>query len=307
LPGGPFFQAFDTSSHTGLVDNRDATAFHVPTCFDLGINRDGIVKTVAQHFYQTNVGHAANLAAGLMNHSSITRRLDKFRPAVDYLADKHASIPFVLSEIGNSLNPTHDYAYQATLGSALWQVDFQLYGLSIGIRRFNFQQIMHSGFDLWLPVPSAGFQPHVYSNFYAQPFAADFVGATGKASIRVVDTPGLDAQVAVYAAYEHARLKRVAIVNMNYWAKGQGARNATRVPLQLGRHVGSVTVQHLNSPEGAGAQGDSVSYAGSRWTYESVGAEEKGWRRDGQTLEADEGAVSVLVQYSEAVMVHLDC
>lgn len=306
LPCGPFFQAFDTSSHLGLVNNGDATAFHVPTCFDLGINKDNIVKTVAQHFYQTNVGHAGNLATGLMNHTSIKHRLDNFRPAIDYLAKNHPKIPFILSEVGNSLNPKHDYLYQATLGSALWQVDFQLYGLSVGIERYNFQQIMHSGFDLWLPVESAGMKPQVFSNFYAQPFATDFVGSSGKATVRFINMPGFDAQVPAYAAYENGKLKRVAIVNMNYWVPGQGDRKTTVVPLQLGADVKSVTVQHLNSPGGASAQADSISYAGSRWTYESVGKEQKGWRHDTQILKVDRGAVKVGVQYSEAVIIHLD-
>lgn len=306
LPRGPFFQAFDTSSHIGLSKDRDATAFHVPTCFGLGINRDNIVKTVAQHYYQTNIGHAGDLATGLMNHPAIKERLDIFRPAIDYLARNHPQIPFVLSEIGNSLNPTHDYHYQATLGSALWQVDFQLYGLSIGIDRFNFQQIMHSGFDLWLPVESAGMEPRVFSNFYAQPFATDFVGCSGRATIQTVNMPGFDAQVPVYAAYENGKIKRVAIVNMNYWVPGQGARKATQVPLQLGADVKSATIEHLNSPGGAGAQADSVSYAGSRWTYETVGKEQKGWRHDTQVLSVDEGAVKINVQYSEAVIIHLN-
>lgn len=306
LPAGPFFQAFDTSSHFGADKYKDATALNVPTCFDLGINRDNIVKTVAQHYYQTNVKHAEDLATGLMNHPAIKERLDIFRPAIDYLSRNHAKIPFILSEVGNSLNPTHDYHYQATLGSALWQVDFQLYGLSIGIDRFNFQQIMHSGFDLWLPVESVGMKPQVFSNFYAQPFAADFVGFSGKATIQTVDMQDFDSQVPVYAAYENGKIERVAIVNMNYWAPGRGERKVTQVPLQLGTDVKYVTVEHLTSPEGASAQADSISYAGSRWTYETVGKEEKEWRHDTQILSADEGAVTIDVQYSEAVIIHLN-
>lgn len=48
----------------------------------------------------------------------------------------------VLSEVGNSLQPTNTYEYQARLGSALWQVDFYLYCMAIGVERINYQQIM---------------------------------------------------------------------------------------------------------------------------------------------------------------------
>ena len=306
VPRGPFFQAFDTSAHIGPGVVQDSYIFDIPKCFGLGINKGNIVKTVAHHYYQTGVGHAADLASGLMNHSTIAGHMDLFRPAIDFLAQHYPHIPYILSEVGNSLNSKHDYDYQATLGSALWQVDFQLYGLSIGIDRFNFQQIMHSGFDLWLPVESAGRAAQVYSNFYAQPFVADFVGSSGKTTVSVLDVAGTGSKpnLMAYGAKEGGVLKRVAVVNLNYWA-GNGTRGSNKVKLSFGKGVKSVRVEHLNSPQGASAQADSMSYAGSQWTYESLGKEVKGWRKDGQMLRTDGGVLEVDVALSEAVMIHL--
>lgn len=141
LPDVPWFQAFDTAAHLG--DDVLATGYihDVETNFNLGINEDNNIKQVASHYYQTNGGEYEDLGPGLMNHTAITDRLDLFRKFIVYLQDNHPDIPFIISEIGNSLNPTHTYDYQATLGSALWQVDLQLYAMSIGVAKINWQQV----------------------------------------------------------------------------------------------------------------------------------------------------------------------
>lgn len=301
----PFFQAFDTSAH---FDDSDAYILDVPTGFNLGIDNDGIVKTVAHHYYQTDGGSAETLETGLMSHSAITGHLDLFRPAIDWLRANRPDIPYIISEIGNSLNPTHDYAYQAVLGSALWQVDFQLYSLSIGVARFNFQQIMHSGFDLWLPQASAGSAPQVFANFYAQPFVTDFVGSSGTAQVAQLDV--LDestGNLAGYVAFEDGVPRRLAIVNLDYWnsSSSTGARTSQSISIGVPANVSSVTVDVLSSPLGAGGSADSITYAGSQWTYESLGLEVQGVRDDSQTLSVESGQVSVSVNQSSAVLIHL--
>ncbi|PNY26843.1 glycoside hydrolase family 79 protein [Tolypocladium capitatum] len=298
LPDGPFFQAFDTALHT----------LHVPTCFDLGINRNNIVKTVAQHYYQTNGGGASDLATGLMNHKAIAGQLDLFRPAIDYLAKEHPDIPYVMSEVGNSLNAKHDYDYQATLGSALWQVDFQLYGLTIGVAKFNFQQIMHSGFDLWLPVDSAGIPAQVFSNFYAQPFVADFVGSSGMTQVAQLTATGAGDNVVAYGAFVNGQAERVAVVNLNYWSSvfSDGPRSNVSISVNVPESVGSVVVGRLASPGGASAHADTMTYGGSQWTYDSLGQEVKNVVNDTQVLLVQDGAVVVEVLDSEAVILQLN-
>lgn len=301
-----FFQAFDTSAH---FDGADAYIFDVPTGFGLGINDGGIVKTVAHHYYQTDCcGSAATLASGLMTHSSIAGHLDLFKPAIDWLREHNPDIPYILSEIGNSLSPTHDYAYQAVLGSALWQVDFQLYALSIGVARFNFQQIMHSGFDLWLPQASGDSQPQVFASYYAQPFVTDFVGSSGAAQVAQLDVSDESTgNWAAYAAFEDGAPKRLAVLNLNYWnsSSSTSARASQTVSVSVPDDVTSVRVDLLSSPLGAGGSADSITYAGSQWTYESLGLEVKGVRNDTETLDVVDGQVSITVYQSSAVLVHL--
>lgn len=297
------FQALDTASH--IADpQQDVFSLSLRSLMDLGLDGHYDIKTIARHYYQTDGGHAADLANGLMNHAAITSRLDVYRNDLDFLSSYTFKIPYVLSEVGNSLNPKHDYAYQATLGSALWQVDFQLYALSLGIARFNFQQIMHSGFNLWLPTASKGMAPQVFANYYAQPFVADFIGTAG--NVQVKNVP-LEPNVAAYVAYEDGTPKRAAIINLKYWSecRSKGAqRFAQHVKVHVPYGVKKVKVVHLTSTKGASAKAKTMTYAGSQWTYESMGKEVKGVRNDGDELFVEGDQVEVPVKASEAVIVH---
>ncbi|OAA75730.1 Glycoside hydrolase, superfamily [Akanthomyces lecanii RCEF 1005] len=297
------FQALDTSSHPAQPQ-QDVFSLSLRSVMQQGLDNHHAVRQVARHYYQTDGGHAGTLASGLMDHGAIASRLDVYRDDLEFLAGRTTKTPYVLSEVGNSLNPKHDYAYQATLGSALWQVDFQLYGLSLGIARFHFQQIMHAGFDLWLPGASGNLSAQVFANYYAQPFVADFVGAAG--NVQVKNVP-LEPNVAAYVAYEGGTAKRAAIVNLRYWSKCRSkaeARLAQHVRVQVPAGVAKVRVVHLTSPKGASARAKTVTYAGSQWTYESGGKEVKGVRNDGDVLNVEGGVVDVPVKASEAVIVH---
>ncbi|TPX17050.1 uncharacterized protein E0L32_012307 [Thyridium curvatum] len=305
LPPGRILQAFDTSVHLGRDVGAEAWVLDVEKCFGLGIDAANNIQSVAHHYYQTNGGSATTLEEGLMDHAKIASHLDLFRPAINWLAENKPQIAYIMSEIGNSLNRKHDYDYQASLGSALWQVDFQLYSLSIGVARFNFQQIMHSGFDLWLPVASGGMPPQVFSNFYAQPLVTDFVGTGGKT--RVAKLADLAPNVIAYGAFVGDRAERVTIVNMNYWNRTSSGRErgGRDIDLQVPSDVKSVTLTRLTSPEGAGGKADSMTYAGSQWTFESLGKEVKGVRNDTKQLAPKDNKVTFKAMQSEVVLLHL--
>lgn len=304
IPESPFFQAFDTAAHLG--DDVLATGYilDVETNFDLGINDGGDVKTVASHYYQTDGGEYEDLGPGLMNHSAIAMRLDLLRKFITYLAGNHPEIPYIISEVGNSLNPTYSYDYQAVLGSALWQVDFQLYCMSIGIARINWQQIMHSGYDMWLPIDSANQTRKTYSNFYAMPFVGDFIGVGGGSQAVQLDT-GVE-NVVAYASYADGTPARIAIVNLNIWDEGDTTeRPSETLTFALPDGVSEINVDVLNSPQGAHARGDSITYAGSQWTSESNGEEVKGVREDSYTIQVENGKAELSVEKSTAVLLHL--
>lgn len=299
LEGGHWFQAFDTASHGGPAN---AFILDVKSNFDLGINAGNDIKTVAGHYYQTNGGRSRDLAKGLMQHSHIVRRLDLHRKHIDYLRENHPEIPYIISEVGNSLNRKHDYAYQAVLGSALWSVDFQLYAMSIGVARINWQQIMHSGFDLWLPVDSGNVARQTFSTFYAMPFVGDFIGKLSSTRILSLDT-GVES-VAAYAASDGKDI-RMAIVNLDCWDLDDGERPSVTLGLVLPKEYQKIRIDVLGSPQGAHASADSITYAGSQWTADSEGIEVKGVRNDSRILDVRDGMVDVEVWSSSAILVHL--
>ncbi|KAI0126760.1 hypothetical protein BJ170DRAFT_629872 [Xylariales sp. AK1849] len=309
LPTGPILQAFDVSTHFGADAAEESYTMDVETCFGLGIDDDNRIKTVAHHYYQNHAGDASTLATGLMNMTLTHTHLDYFKRRINWLKTNKPGIPFILSEVGNSLDVTNAYEYQARLGSALWQLDFYLYSMAIGIARINYQQIMHAGYDLWLPVASAGLDAQVFANYYSQPFAADFIGTSGKTTVKHLDISGGDAKpnLAAYAAFEAGTLKRIAVANLQYWNESSSGTTRPQVSIDISvpKDVTEVKVDTLGSPVGAGAGAPSITYAGSQWTYASLGTEVTGVRNDSSMIEVVDGIVTIKVFDSEAILMSL--
>jgi len=94
---------------------------------------------------------------------------------------------------------------------------------------------------------------------------------------------------------------------MNYWNQTSSTepRASITLDIEVPRDVKKVVVYHLNSPLGAGATAESITYGGSQWTYESLGKEVKGVREDTETVRVVGGVARVKVVSSEAVLVWL--
>lgn len=113
--------------------------------------------------------------------------------------------------------------------------------------------------------------------------------------------------IAAYAAYDNNTPRRIAIVNMNYWNQTTSTSTRGSITLDIGvpSNLKQVAVYHLNSPMGAGATADTITYGGSQWTYDSIGKEVKGVREDTEIVSVVNGIASVTVASSEAVLVWL--
>lgn len=317
LPKGRFFTAFDVATHYGR-NVPPGPLLDVERCFALGIDSSRIIKEVSHHYYQGSAGGASDLARGLMDMAATHRYVDDLAArSIAWLSRSRPGLPFVLNEVGNSLQPRNSYAYQNRLGSALWQADFYLHCMARGVARVNYQQIMHAGYNLWLPVASAGHAAQVFANFYSQPFVADFIGGSGKTRVARLDIGGSGgddenvkgpANVAAYAAYDDDVVRRIAVANLNYWNKTNadaGDRPSVVLDINVPAGVKTVEVAHLNSPLGAGGGADTITYGGSQWTFESLGKEVKGVRKDTENLVVKDGVVRVTVKSSEAVLLRL--
>ncbi|KAL9056883.1 MAG: hypothetical protein Q9162_002654 [Coniocarpon cinnabarinum] len=301
------FQAFDTAVH---FDSSEATVQAVPAVFNAGINANNSIKAVSHHYYQTS--GTAPYSEGLLNHGAITNHLDYFKPFISYLQSSTnvngAPIPFIIGEVGNSLNRTHDYNYQASLAAALWSVDFALYGMSIGVGRVYWQQIMHSGFDLWLPIDSAGVPQQTFSTFYGVLFGAEFIGTSGQTRVAELALDNAPPNVVAYAAYDNNAPARIAIVNLNeYESSADTNRDTKQVTLSGLGSCTQASLKVLSSPNGAGALADSITFGGSQWTAASGGQEVTGVDPNGaSTVPVQGGVVTVGVADSSAVLITLD-
>ena len=281
---------------------------------------------MAWHYYQVQSGNYSTLGRSLMNHSEIARRQNLFKPYISYLSTNHSGsadpLPFILDEVGNSLDGDQDFTFQTVLGSALWQVDWQLHAMSIGVKRSNWQQIMRAAYGMWLPRESGGFPAQVFANFYAMPFIGDFIGLSGETQVIELDLNGEEQQdgVVAYAAYDNSCLKRIAMVNFDVWdmpganttegpggvnGDGNAVRPATTVTLK-GISSDKVKVSYLNSPNGAHANATTLTYCGSQWTAESNGKEVFGVRNDTEWYGVTDQQVDIAVQASSAVLVWLE-
>ncbi|KAI0198593.1 hypothetical protein F4808DRAFT_462708 [Astrocystis sublimbata] len=311
-PSGRYFTAFDTAAYFGADVAANQYKFAVDQCFSLGIDDGETVKEVAAHYYQGNAGTNATLGSTLMNMTMTHNHLDQFKVRINWLRDNKPEVPFVLSEVGNSLHPKNEYPYQARLGSALWQVDFYLYSMAIGVARINYHQIMHAGSNMWLPVASAEEPAQVFSNFYSQVLLADFIvcslsiskGSLGKTRVSQLEINA--SNTAAYVAYEDDVPRRIAVVNLDHWSVDMRVRRGTvsfkfEIPA-----VGRVSSAYLNAPGGAHSDARSITYDDSQWTYHSLGKEIRDYRHGFKTAKVEDGAVVVTVSSSEAVLIWLD-
>ena len=170
----------------------------------------------------------------------------------------------------------------------------------------QFWKIMHSGYDMWLPIDSGDFSRRVYSNFYAMPFVADFIGNNGGQTQAAQLDTSVD-NVIAYAAFVDNMPVRLAVVNLDIWDRGDSYRRPeTKLTIRLPEWVTKVDVDVMTSPEGAYASGASMTYAGSQWTSESEGTEVKGVRDDSYSLKPRHGKVTLNVEKSSAVLLHLN-
>ena len=111
--GQRYLEAFDTASYSHVP---------VPVVFQDVIDRGNSIQRVGHHFYQVDGGNYSTLGPDLLNRSAIAKRLDGYRPCIEFLNDYDVGDgkkwnPFIQSETGDSLQQMH-HDFQALLGSA---------------------------------------------------------------------------------------------------------------------------------------------------------------------------------------------
>ncbi|KAK3681899.1 hypothetical protein LTR37_020768 [Vermiconidia calcicola] len=295
------FQALDTAS-------AEAESLSVSEAFKLGLNESAdSIKQVAYHYYQ---GHGINSIDELqewVSHSRTEKQMEVFKSSITFLRENYADIGLVLDEVGDNVGA------KATKGNiwncfatALWRVDFQLYAMFIGVARMNFQQIFSPRASMWLPVQSdTGGVQQVTANYYAMPFAADFIGDSGNTSVMALDLgDDDDGMVVAYAAYNDGELSRIVILNMRLWTAEDGDRLSRAISIRgMPEGVKEATVHYLSAGEGA-LQKHGITWRGLQWTVASNGTEEK-VVHNSKILQVADNELRVTVYTTGAVMIEL--
>lgn len=129
--------------------------FSVSEAFPDGVDQLRRTKYVAQHYYQSpttlpNYG-AAELQTYLMNHSAITTRYGQgYLQTLQYTQSNEPNVGYIISESGSSLIGPPKSSLDA-FGACLWEVDFKLYSMPMGVKRVDSTQRPAAPHSLWVP------------------------------------------------------------------------------------------------------------------------------------------------------------
>lgn len=228
---------------------------------------------------------------------------------IQYLSALTPAIPFDFGEVGCAPGgiPDDTNILERSFGAALWQVDFMLYSMSVGVNRVHIQSGYGFEFSLWQP-EEFDYQPAaVYANYYAHLFVADFISASGAMqALELPVTPTSDTLTA-YAAYEHGSLQRLALINMDYYdgnTTSSSDRPSQTLTIAVPSSVHSVTVHALTAPSGATALDTAdITWAGQTYTLDNEGMAQTVGNAS-TVVQVQNGYVSIPVLASEAVIVY---
>lgn len=274
--------------------------WNISNAFKQGIDKNSNIKSAALHHYMQSAKlPSITRQASLMNHTAIVSNLSIFSGPVHWLKENHPNIPLYLAETNSDTQSSNATELLGVFGSALWLVDYLLYGMTINIRRMNVQ--LSTGFDYtsWRPVAYFDAPPAVLPPYYAQVFVADVIGANNDVRVSNIDL-GLDFMSA-YAVFDDSskKLAKIALVDLQEWNTTTAhPRPSTQV--QLSTSVsGRWQVERLTAP---GADSiENIRWVGTSWTYKSNGIPVQVSKATEYVLSKG-GSLNVQIRASEALL-----
>ena len=290
LPAGPQFQAGAVSTNP-----HGWTALEV---FNDGVNSRNQVKSFSMHYYQSVDDHV--LRSALLDHRFTVSQTDKlFKKNIQ---DVHArGIPFVLGEVGSSLNANEakpsPEALDGVLGSALWVVDWLLYAMAANVDRVNMQQGIDFGFAAWRPVRTAQGPPIVFPQWYGYAFVADLIGKKARRVLPLFDPA--HPSISPYATYVNDVLDSYAVVDLQEWNATETAQRPVR---QIRLDVADSKGAQLRRLTGTGTQAKAadMTWAGLKYSFEHPKGQSVG--PGVERLSVANGATYFPLKASEAVL-----
>ncbi|EGP91122.1 uncharacterized protein MYCGRDRAFT_107050 [Zymoseptoria tritici IPO323] len=276
--------------------------------FNLGQGRDPPIKSAAPHHYMDGGPQPMSRQAAYMNHTRIARKLDAFKAPIAWLKANRPNIPLHLAEVNSNTYSQGNEEKIGVFGSALWLVDYMLYGATLGIKRMNVQQSTGFAYTSWRAVEYFGKPAAVLPPYYAHPFVADVIGNSG--NVRIHDLKlGLDL-LSAYAVYDTSSntVSKIVLINLHDWSpsSSSSSRPSRSVSFKLGgsSYGSTVRIEKLTAP-GADVQDASrISWKGQSWTRASNGLPVSGTSTT-QATRANNGRFAVNIRASEALLLTL--
>ena len=141
--------------------------------------------------------------------------------------------------------------------SALWSIDYMLYGASLGISRFHFHEGVGYAYNAIAPVALAQYnisdglgmddRPHIAPLFYGFLFVTEVIGTSGNSY--VVELPTVSDNLISYGIYENGQIQRMVLINNQiYTNTTQGGRPGLEVSIQNWKSGQTATVKRLYTP-----------------------------------------------------------
>ncbi|KAJ3784277.1 glycoside hydrolase family 79 protein [Lentinula aff. detonsa] len=243
---------FQGLAFSGLGANL---AWTTETAFNANVNDNHTLKSVSLHNYPAGSAPWVNLGNTFMNHTAIVANLSQVKDDIAFLGSSPSTenIVFNLGETNIDFTNLNMDQFEGVLGSALWTIDYILYGASLNINRIYLHQGTTFGYAAWQPVATDNSQPKVRSPWYGLKFAAEAIGshqgpiqiapldivvsnnisaplwnttsdpnqgANTTVSMNTQDVPAqilTSEKISAYAVYESSLLVRIVLINFNEW------------------------------------------------------------------------------------------
>ncbi|KAJ3794243.1 glycoside hydrolase family 79 protein [Lentinula aff. detonsa] len=301
---------FQGLAFSGLGANL---AWTTETAFNADVNDNHTLKSISFHSYPAGSAPWVNLGNTFMNHTAIVANLSQVKDDIAFLGSSPSTenIVFNLGETNIDFTNLNMDQFEGVLGSALWTIDYILYGASLNINRIYLHQGTTFGYAAWQPVATDNSQPKVRSPWYGLKFAAEAIGShqgtTQIAPLNIV-------KISAYAVYKSSLLARIVLINFNEWNSTMPYPHPSAVfridlPLKTGQLSSShsVNMRTLTAPNGASADND-LTFGGIMWNYTTQGLPQQVESVPGTVQvqrSARDGSITVKVGASEAMLINL--
>lgn len=230
-----------------------------------------------------------------MNHTNVIQALT---PHVELNAlNRQSGRIYTMGET-NSISGDGSHGVSDVFGSALWLVDYALYVASQNITRIHFHQGTGYRYASWLPIYYKGVGPTVKPPYYGNIFVAKFLGSSGT---RVINIDLSSEYNSAYAAYEHGRLSKLAIIDFHEYNPGDSATRPSSTFEIASNSFKSATLEFLTAP--GATFNTSITVGDVSYDYDL--AKGRGVKVGNTTKKVKpvDGVFEIPLSYSEAVIV----